>query len=130
MVHKNARRVNERGVKFSLQAGRQRVGGAVTHHGGPGANLPFGDEATGHIRVVARELLDQVPGRRREEQDCPIYRVRERPGEQQFATAHRGAGMLQMRSAKLGPAFQYIGDVVIEEEVMHVGRSAIARGAS
>ena len=64
-----------------LKTRRQGVGGVLSHHRGPGTNLPGGDQSTRHIGVFAGELLHQVLRRGRKQQHGPIYRVGEGASE-------------------------------------------------
>ena len=64
---------------------------------------------------------------RGKQQHRPIYRVGECAGQQQLAARQRGSRVLEVRAAKLRPAFEDVGDIVIEEQEVHVRYRQVGR---
>jgi len=110
-------------IAEALQPGRQGVRGPVANDGCPGADLPFRHQSARHVRVDLGERFNHVPGRRGEEENPQIHRIGECSAEQELATRHGFARVLDVRTAELRPAFKDVRHVCIEEEKVHGRRS-------
>ena len=93
--------------------------GGLTHHGGPFADDPTGDQTARDVWIVLRELLDDGFRRRGKEQDGSVDGIRERAGQNQLATRLGRARVTEMGTAESGTLFENVGDIRIKEEIVH-----------
>ena len=110
-------------IAEALQPGRQGVRSTVAYDGCPGPDLPFRHQSARHVRIDPGERFDHVRGRRGEEQDTQVHWIGECSAEQELATRHGFARVLDVRTAELRPAFKDVRHVCIEEEKVHGRRS-------